>query len=403
MPAYYEAPDAYPGVAVRIWWRLFRLMVHRGLIADGAAGRLAKFLADTDAVHADGTIPEARAMLEIYAARCQVSMVTAWADLRRLVDRGLVRQVQAAAPGIRARYRLSMPLAAVREHLPDLPGDLARAMYRHVPAEDADQDERLDDEPDSGSSCGGLNTTPSPREGPPPPPAGTGPKGTNRRPGQPRRGDRGTGDSQVTGLLARCRASWISQRGADRVPGVDELAPLVPVTSRALELTGRPSDVVQLLTHQVATADDLLRTLRWRLSREIADALRTERARMTPEEEAQAEERAAEHYRAQASVRAAAIENQRTPGYSARARSVVELARRIQVEREPSFTADRRAAEEIAARAAAENARRLDRWRAETERAEENARARAEIKSLVEAGELSRAKARVQLIAQRGR
>lgn len=145
-------------------------MVHRGLLEDGPAVRLAAFLADTDTVRADGTIPEALTMLKAYAARARVSIVTAWADLRRLVTRGLVRQVQGAAPGIKARYRLSAPVAMIRAHMPGLPPDLVRALYRNQPEPADDEQERQGGDPDSGVSCEGLNTSPSTREGSPPAP-----------------------------------------------------------------------------------------------------------------------------------------------------------------------------------------------------------------------------------------
>jgi hypothetical protein len=210
-------------------------MVHRGVLEYGPAARMAAYLADTDTVHADGTIPDVTAMLAGYAARALVSTQTAWTDLGRLTARGLVRQVQAAAPGIKARYRLSAPAAVLRAHMPGLPPELARALYRDE-QEPAD-DEHQGDDSSSGSSCGGLDTSPICARVPPPPDSQAHHR-ARRRPGRPRRGIQHSGNNDATVLLARCRSEWVRQRGEQRVPALDELAALVPLTSRALQVIG---------------------------------------------------------------------------------------------------------------------------------------------------------------------
>lgn len=416
-PAYYEAPDEFPGIPTVLWCRLYRLMIARGLLDDDPAERLAGFLAITeDLVRADGTIPQARVMLETYAKWAKVSMVTAWADLRRLLRRGLVRQVQAAAPGIPARYRLSAPVAAVRRHMPDLPPDLARALRRHQapepPAEDqpepdGGQDENPGGDDDLNSSCGGVNTTPSLREGYPQPPVGRGPRGTNRRSPRPHRGNHTGNDNGAFGLLARCRTEWGRQRGADRVPSLEELADLVPLTSKLLEVIARPGDVEQLLTTRVASAADLRRTLRWRMGRELRDAQRAEAARLTPEQEAAAEARAAEYYAARQAAERAAVGASRTVAYADRAREAVTLAKRIRAERKTSGTSGAASyAGTIAAREAARNEAALDRWRAETAPASTGQdHALEEIRRLLSGSpeEQSRARALAQLTASRAR
>jgi hypothetical protein len=380
-------------------------MVHRGLLASGPALRLAAYLADTDTVHADGTIPDVPGMLAGYAARAGVSMQTGWTDLGRLVDHGLVRQVQAAAPGIRARYRLSAPAAAIRAHMPGLPPELARALYREEP-EPPDGEHQSGDS-NSGSSCGGLDTSPYTREGSPPPPDRQARHGASRRSGQPCRGSQNPRNDDATVLLARCRSEWVRQRGQQRVPAPDELAALVPLTSRALQVTGRPGDVAQLLTERVASADDLLRTLRWRLAREVAAARRTETPRLSPADEQAAERRAAEYYQARRAAERAAVEAQRSPDHAERARAAVDLARQLHAGRENTFAADRRYAEEIAARTAADRARELESWRCETraETAGQDQQALDEIRRLM-AGtteDRSRARARAQLTTSRAR
>jgi hypothetical protein len=142
--------------------------------------------------------------------------------------------------------------------------------------------------------------------------------------------------------------------------------------------------------------------LRWRLSREIADARRVEEPRLSPEAEEAAERQAAEHYAAKRSA-----ENRRSPDYAGRARAAVELARQLQAERDNMFAADRRYAEEIATRAAAERARELELWRRETraETAGQDQQALDEIRRLLAgtAEDRSRARALAQLTASRAR
>ena len=124
--AYHDAAEAYPALPSRAWCRLTGLMAARGLLPDGPALRMCRFLADTDAVSGEGGIDDVPAMITAYAARARVSRQTAWTDLGRLTSRGLVRQVQAAAPGQHARYQLSYPAALVDEEMPGLPPGLAR-------------------------------------------------------------------------------------------------------------------------------------------------------------------------------------------------------------------------------------------------------------------------------------
>lgn len=404
-PAYYEAAEEFPGLPVRLWCRLYRLMAHRGLLTSGPALRLAAYLVDTDTVRGDGTIPDVAAMLDGYAARARVSRQSGWTDLGRLVDAGLVRQVQAAAPGIRARYRLSAPAAAIAEHMPGLPPVLARAL-RPPAGPPVTTTEPVDEHQDtavSDWSCGELDTSPLMHDGSPRPQPRSGNHGTNRRSGRPCGGESQAGKAAADALLAACRSEWARQRGAHRVPCPADVARLVPLTSRALEVIARPHDVRQLLTERVASADNLVRTLRWRLSREIADARRAETARVSPEEEAAAEQRAAEHYQAQREAGQAAVAEHRRPGYAERAAAVVDLARRIRAEAEPRYVEDRRLVEELAARAERARVDELDRWRAETAASDDGEQALAEIRRLL-AGSVedrSRARALAQLTVSR--
>jgi hypothetical protein len=204
-PAYYEAPEAYPGLPRRTWFRLVRLMEHRGLLADEPALRLARFLGDTDTADGSGIIADVPAFIAAYAARARVSRQTAWTDLGRLVGYGLVRQLQHSAPGYKARYRLSYPAAVVDEEMPGLPPDIASALphRRHAEADDETAPERApgDAGPDAsgdldhvpaGRSCGGLDPSPPIRDGKPPCPD---------RPGKPHahHGRRTWGEAPTSG------------------------------------------------------------------------------------------------------------------------------------------------------------------------------------------------------------
>lgn len=266
--AYNGAAEAYPALPTARWCRLYRLMAARELLADGCALRLAGFLADTDTVDEHGVIADVPAMLRAYAARARVSVQTGYTDLRRLTGRGLVRQVQAAAPGHAARYRLSAPAAMIAEHMPGLPGELARAIGRHRPAP-----EPARDPPSGPDSCGELDTSPLTREGSPPSSRGTGPRRAPRsrrcRPG-------GISDEEkhtALSVMSACQGDWLAQRGQLGVPGPGQLARVVPLAALALRHVPA-GEVAQLLTWQVASAADLPGVLAWRLGRVITAARR---------------------------------------------------------------------------------------------------------------------------------
>jgi hypothetical protein len=285
-PAYYEAPEAYPGLRPRDWCRLTRLLHSRGLLGDDPAMRMARFLADTDTVNGTGVIADVPAMLRAYSARCHVSRQTGYTDLARLLERGLVRQVQAAAPGYPARYRLSYPAEFVDE-LTDLPPGLASALPHRQHAE-ADAEAGPEEPPGTaapgetgdpgpgpaGRSCAGLDPSPFTREGKNPRPG---------RPGKPHghhwpRTWGGEPSSEeiaaAAGLLRACRPRWLAQLGPQRVPGHAELGQVERLAALALRHAG-PSELVPVLTQMVASASDLPGVLTWRLTRIVASAGRT--------------------------------------------------------------------------------------------------------------------------------
>ncbi|HEY1700969.1 MAG TPA: hypothetical protein VGG75_14760 [Trebonia sp.] len=431
--AYLEAPAAYPRLHQGLWCRLTGIIRARGLIADtGPAARMINFASLSELVDEHGIIRDMPAFVSQYRAYAgkiePVSAQTAWADIKRLTGRGLMRQIQAAAPGYAAVYCLSYPAAYVDEQLAGLPRDLARALPHLRPAAGQDMDEERPPEdpaaeetgddpeltgdlgqpetsPDLGP-CGRLDTSPLMHDGYPLPQPGSGHIRAYHRPEWPARG--GNHDQQASDaqhLLARCRAEWVRQRGEDRVPALDQAAKLAPLTARALRILGRPSDVEQLLTSRVASAEDLLRTLRWRLARELADARRAEQARLSPEEELAAERRAAEYYAGRHAAARAAVEARRSAGHQQRARGAVELARRLAAEHKTLFTDDPGLTKEISARRDADRKQQIDQWRAQTTAAEAEAQALDRIRALLagDDGDRKRARALAQMTASRAR
>ena len=276
-PAYNGAAEAYPGIARRAWWRLFCLLWHRGRIEDPWARRMARHLARV--ADTQGMITGLPDVMRSYAAREHVSVQTGYHDLRRLVLCGLVRQIQAAAPGYPARYRLSAPTTEIPA---DLPADLARAIHGPSGPSGADRDaqsgsgdpaQARDAEPDE-ASCGGLDTSPLPYEGSPPSPCSADPGGSSHRRQHRARGQIGSDErDHARAVLAASAGEWRAQRGRAPVPGCAELARVEAMTALALRHVPR-GEVVQLLTERVASARDLPGMLAWRLGQALTAARR---------------------------------------------------------------------------------------------------------------------------------
>jgi hypothetical protein len=219
---------------------------------------------------ARGIITALPQVMASYARREHVSIQTGWTDLGRLVDRGLVRQVAAAAPGRPARYRLSVPAAIIP---PDLPAGLARIIRREGPGESRPAAARQRPAPDQAAPCGELDTSPFTREGSPPSPQRPGPAQPRRAAGHRARGISSEERGRAASVLTRCVASWRAQRGPGRLPGPAELAALEPLTALALRHMP-PSELAELLTERVASARDLPALLTWRLGRTLRAARR---------------------------------------------------------------------------------------------------------------------------------
>ncbi len=280
-PAYNGAAEAYPGLTRRAWWRLICLLWYRKTIEDPWARRMARHLARV--ADAQGMITALPDVMRSYARANHVSVQTGYTDLRRLVLCGLVRQVQAAAPGHPARYRLSAPAAAIPA---DLPGDLARAIRGSGdpgPAAPDSGTQAQDPEPASPASCGSLDTSPSLYEGSPPSPYGTGADGPRRRRQHPAREKISSEErDQARAVLAASAGEWRAQRGRAPGPGSAELARVEAMTALALRHVPR-GEVIQLLTWHVAGARDLPGVLAWRLGQVLTTIRRP--ARQVPADE----------------------------------------------------------------------------------------------------------------------
>jgi hypothetical protein len=249
-------------------------MQSRGLLTGEPALRMCRFLADTDTVAADGAITDVPAMISAYAARCRVSRQTAYTDLRRVIACGLVRQVQAAAPGYRAMYRLSYPAAMVDAEMPGLPDGLARALpHRHKTADDERAADRQPGSADNrpGDACAGLDPSPLTREGKTPCPGRPGKPRAHHRQGAQGKEPSSEETAQAAEVLRACRPRWLAQRGWQGMPDPSELRPIEHLTAVALRYAG-PSELVLVLTQMVASASDLPRVLAWRLTRIVTAA-----------------------------------------------------------------------------------------------------------------------------------
>jgi len=255
---------------------------------DACALRMARHLA---AVTGDrGVISDVPAVIRGYAAHHHVSERTAWADLARLAERGLLRQLQAAAPGYPASYRLCAPAAAVAEHVPQLPAELA--------------------------SCVGLQTSPLIQEGHPPPPPARSRRSCPPAPLRLRQGQSDDEQAQAAHVIRRCAPRWAQQ--GHELTG-DERGQLVPLVTIALRHVP-PGEVTELLTGQVASARDLPGLLTWRLGQIIAGARRRTAVRA---------DEAGVRYHAMLAQRAA------RPGPGAGARNEIGRTRAMLARRQP--------------------------------------------------------------------
>ncbi|WP_433227406.1 hypothetical protein [Microtetraspora malaysiensis] len=278
---YYEGVEHLPAMPRRVWFRLAALLRWRGGLTDECAWRMVRHL--THVADERGRLADMQAVMKSYATRHGVSVRIAWVDFGRLRPLGLVRQTAAPAPGRAARYVLSVPAELPAE----LPRTLARAVRDEIdPASSrakgtttrAQADALLADceavrygsatgpAQHTAGGCGRLHTSPYSLEGSPPSP---------RRPDlpsspRPRRAlSRGISDEERASGLKKCGPLWAAQRGeACGLTDAEaaEIGRLVALLLRRLPT----SEIVELLTEQTSSANDLASVVRYRIGRQLA-------------------------------------------------------------------------------------------------------------------------------------
>lgn len=255
---------------------------------------------------AAGRIGNIGRLIASYAKWHGVSEATAYRHWRVVRELGLVRQTQHSAPGEHARYILCFPPAQVPNDLPILdvspqPMDLAA----HLQAWDDHADQALEEAAElelvrygAATSTRTATATSAPVTGPDAAPqtstnadpdslpayyckafplyakaknpsaqtwAIRHPKSTSKR-----RGGRISDDERANALtvLSDCVPRWVAQRGPNRLPSDAELERMVPLLVLVLRHIP-PSEVIELLTTQVRSADSLAGVLTWRLGRTL--------------------------------------------------------------------------------------------------------------------------------------
>jgi hypothetical protein len=296
------------------------------------------YLTSAAGADAAGRIPNTGRLIASYAKWHRVTEVTAYRHWRAVRELGLVRQTQHSAPGEHARYVLSFPPAQLPDGLPagdasPQPMDLAGhteawtghaghaleeaaelELVRYGAATGSPTPTTTATKAGTGPATGpATSTDTTPNQGghdltayycqafplyakvrtPSPPPQA--PRRPPRR--ASRRGGRINVDEQTAaaGVLSDCRPQWTLQRGPDRLLTETEEQRLVPLLVLVLRHTPA-SEVVELLTTQVRSANDFTGVLTWRLGQTLR-ALRARTAQAVDEDGA--------IYAAKAALRAA--------------------------------------------------------------------------------------------------
>ncbi|GII59432.1 hypothetical protein Pth03_78210 [Planotetraspora thailandica] len=237
-----------------------------------------------------GRLAELPAVMASYAAVHQVGIRTAWSDFRRLRELGYVRQTAAPCPGRAARYTLAVPA----DLPPELPRTLSTTVREEIdPAVDRARSRQTRVTMDAALSecevirhgsatgpkiaasfgCGRLHTSPYTREGSPPSPPEHVPRS---RPGPRQARFGGVSDeekSQALYIVKTCGPFWERQRGPGRGLPSSQVAEVAHLTALLLRHVP-PSEAVELLTEQVASAEDLAAVVRFRIGRQLAAARR---------------------------------------------------------------------------------------------------------------------------------
>lgn len=245
-----------------------------------------------------GFIDDIPAVLGHYSRHYGVSMRTAWKDLNRLIDDALVRKVRGAAPDQTARYALVLDLAQLPADFPkevrkllrlhiDDPKVVAKGRQtmatRHAALSECEV-VRLGSASRPATSsvlgCGRVHTSPYTREGSPPSPSDRS-EGAAEQPLRTPFWGQDLNEEQAAALdfVRSLMPTWTRQRAGGPSPVVPTEAELVELAHLVGLLLRRvpKSEVSELLTSQVASATDLPRVLRWRVSRTLNGLRRAER------------------------------------------------------------------------------------------------------------------------------
>lgn len=255
---------------------------------------------------AAGRVPNIGRLIASYAKWHRVSEATAYRHWRMVRELGLVRQTQHSAPGEHARYVLCFPPAQIPADLPMLDASAQPMdLDAHLRDWDDHAGQALQEAAELGlvrygaaTSMRTATTTPKPGtrlDGPPPTSTDTdpdslaayyckafplyakakNPSAPSRVPARPRRapdrrGGRIRADERTAalGVLSDCMERWVAQRGTNRLPTDAELERMVPLLVLVLRHVPA-SEVIELLTRQVHSAESLAGVLTWRLGRTL--------------------------------------------------------------------------------------------------------------------------------------
>lgn len=347
--ASYGDADAQPSLPPRLWWRLVELLNARGELSPYAR-RMAKHV--THHATPRGRISGVEeSLIPGYKGRYGIGRRSAYTDLGRLVDAGLLRQVHAACPGRGVAYQLCVP-----ERLPaDLPASLARELRKRwarpskaaraavrraqvsadaavrVASPLAEQHRLLagcEAVRLGASSCavpetepfrGSLHTSPLLKRALPQPLRRRSAQGSTRSSLAPMGQILGDETGLIADVIHRCMALWGAEHAPGRLPDGRALHQLRPLLRSALRWY-TSADVIEALTSVTRSARDLAAVAATRLRRMIISARRAA-AIPADEDGTQYDRRAAEAAQVRADL------HERTTDIRAQARAAAEAAR----------------------------------------------------------------------------
>jgi len=278
--------DAQPPLSPELWFRLVELLYARGELSFYAR-RMAMHL--THHTSKRGRIDDLEdKVIPGYKNRHGIGRRSAYTDIGRLAEAGLMRQVHAACPGRGVAYQMCVP-----HKLPaDLPAELrtelrkrwarpsktARAAAKRAPAAAdavrvalplAEQHRVLAGcegirigasstrrRPATASFRGGLHTSPFLKRALPQPLHSRSRQGCGPPPDLPMGQAFSDQEGVIASVIDRCTALWRAQRPTGGLPDAKALARLRPLLWAAL-CAYTSSDVIEALTTHTRSARDL--------------------------------------------------------------------------------------------------------------------------------------------------